>query len=74
MVCHATVQKPANNRLQSLYHLLTSFTNDYLTKIILQLAVFTTKFFKGLRNKRTVVHEGTSYPSNRTPMGVLISE
>ena len=43
-------------------------------KIILQLAVFTRKFFQELHNKCAIVHEGTGYPSNHNPMGVPISE
>ena len=77
MDCHATAQNPVNNRLQSLYHLLKALlnnTNNYLTKIVLQLALFTVKFFHELRNKHVIVHKGTDYPSNCNPMGVAISE
>ena len=77
MVCHVTAQNPVNNRLQSLYHLLkppliTLMT--ILTKMVLQLAVFTRKFFHELHNKHVIFHEGTGYPSNQNPMGMPLSE
>ena len=78
MDCHATAQKPVKNCLQSLYHLLKLSVITLTTikpKIILQLAVFTRKFFTNyVRNKRAIVREGTGYPSNLNPMGMLISE
>ena len=39
---------------------------------MLQLTVFT--IFHELHNKFAIVREGTGYPSNRNPMGVLFSE
>ena len=77
MDCHATAQKPVNNCLQSLYHLLKPSLIMLTTiqpKIILQLTVITIKLFHELYNEHAIVHEGTAYPSNHNPMGVPISE
>ena len=39
----------------------------------LQFALSEKVFNKRLRNNRTIVREGTDYPSKRSPVGVMIS-
>ena len=61
--CHSTkASKQSSSITLSLTNIFLNNTNDYLT--ILQLALFTMKFFDGLLNKCTIVRKGTSYPSN----------